>query len=192
MDRDAGGDGNDLGGLPSVKDADSAAVTLGGLTMARTSEPNAGLQAIGRRILELIEDEIARLEGLLAELQTEAQKWMRALTGSGPQRGARTRERQVGRPGRPSGAKRRPAGKRARPRTGRVAKVTTAGRRLSPAVDWDAVLGKLPEKFAMDDIAKVTPELEQAPQARVIALARWARAKKIKKTGKGKYRRLAA
>ena len=73
-----------------------------------------------------------------------------------------------------------------------MATVATAGRRLSPAVDWDAVLGKLPGQFAMDDIAKATPELEKVPQARVIALARWARAKKIKKTGKGKYRRLAA
>lgn len=73
--------------------------------------------------------------------------------------------------------------------------MATAGKRTarpSPAVDWDAILGKLPGQFVMDDIAKATPELEQVPQVRVIALARWARAKKIKKTGKGKYRRLAA
>ncbi len=64
--------------------------------------------------------------------------------------------------------------------------------RRSPTIDWDAVLEKLPGQFAMGDIAKATPELEKVPQARVIALARWARAKKIRKTGKGKYRRLAA
>src|SRR5215467_9723541 len=92
-----------------------------GGTMPRSSDPVAVLQGTARRILELIEGEIGRLEKQLAEMRASAEAWVAALLGGGRRRGrppgsatrrrsfagATTRRRGPGRP--PKARRGRPA-----------------------------------------------------------------------------------
>jgi hypothetical protein len=129
------------------------------------------LEAQGRQVLKLLNAEIGELEGRLEELRDQAGRWASAIGISGKPRG----------PGRPRGS----AG-------GAVAAVKKAGRprqRVSPAVDWETVLNKLPKKFSKADLERATPKLKAHPQARVIAVARWSRAGQIKKVGDGLYQK---
>jgi hypothetical protein len=130
------------------------------------------LEAQGRQVLKLLNAEIGELEGRLDELRDQAGRWAAAIGLSGKSRG----------PGRPRG----PAAgsafaapkKSAGPRT-----------RVSPAVDWETVLQKLPKKFTKADLERATPKLKAHPQARVIAVARWSRAQQIRKVGDGVYQK---
>src|SRR5215468_6465473 len=122
-----------------------------GGTMPRSSDPVAVLQGTARRILELIEGEIRRLEKQLAEMRASAEAWVAALLGGGRRRGrppgsaarrsfaAAARRRGPGRP--PKARRGRPAKRLAQTRTRRA--VPRPARRASPAVDWDAILPKL-------------------------------------------------
>jgi len=129
------------------------------------------LEAQGRRVLTVLQKEIADLEGQLTHLRDQAERWAAALE-------------QRTRPTNPSSATGAPKGKRKKAAKKRA-------RRTSPAVDWDAVLERLPRTFTMQDIAKRTPKLANHPKSRVVAVARWSRMKAIQKIGDGKYRKLA-
>lgn len=129
------------------------------------------LEAQGRQVLKLLNAEIGELEGRLEELRDQAGRWAAA----------------IGLGGKPSGPGRRRGG-------GAVGVAVAAPkkgprRRVSPAVDWEAVLKKLPKKFSKADLERATPKLKEHPQARVIAVARWSRAQQIKKVADGLYQK---
>jgi hypothetical protein len=134
------------------------------------------IQAEGRRFLGVIEAEIHERQSELEHLRAQASQWLAAIGG----------EKTKGRRGRPPG---RVASAPARP--GRIAAVKKPGRpkRNSPAVDWEAVLKRLPKDFTMAQLERATPKLKEHRQTRNIALARWSRAGAIKKVGAGKYRK---
>ena len=131
------------------------------------------LEAQGRRVLGMIQQEIRDLEGQLEHLRDQAERWAAAL------------ERRT-RPDRP-----RSSGKKKVPSRAKKKTAKKSARRTSPQVDWDAILGKLPKTFTSADVAKRTPKLSKYPKARVMALARWSRQKKIEKVGDGKYQKVA-
>jgi hypothetical protein len=135
------------------------------------------IQAEGRKFLGVIEAEIHERQAELEGLRAQASQWLAAIGGA----------KAKGRRGRPPGKA------TATGRTGRVASVKKGGRpkRNSPAVDWDAVLKRLPKEFTMAQLERATPKLKQHRQTRNIALARWSRGGAIKKVGDGKYRKAA-
>ena len=129
------------------------------------------LEAQGRQVLKLLHAEIGDLEGRLEDLRDQAARWASAIGLSGKSS---------------AGSRRGPAA----PRTsGAAPKKSGPRKRVSPAVDWDAVYKKLPKKFGKADLERATPKLKAHPQARVIAVARWSRAKQIKKLGDGLYQK---
>jgi hypothetical protein len=133
------------------------------------------IQAEGRKFLSVIEAEIHERQTEIEGLREQASQWLAAIGGAKP----RGRGRPPGRAASGTG------------RAGRVAAVKKAGRpkRNSPAVDWEAVLKRLPKEFSMAQLERATPKLKQHRQTRNIALARWSRAGAIKKVGAGKYRK---
>ncbi len=138
------------------------------------------IESQGRNVLGLIEAEIHRLEGNIAQLRQQAERWATAL--GAVRSGALSRvvggaPARRGRP--PKRASAAPHGARPRP----------AKKRTSPPVDWNRVLDRLPKRFTLADVAKATPKLAKTPQARVIAVARWARSKHIRKVGPGQYQK---
>lgn len=136
------------------------------------------IQAEGRKFLGVIEAEINERQAEIEGLRAQASQWLAAIGGG----------KAPGRRGRPPGKSAAPAG-----RGGRVAAVKKMGRpkRNSPAVDWEAVLKRLPKEFTMAQLERATPKLKQHRQTRNIALARWSRAGAIKKVGDGKYKKAA-
>lgn len=136
------------------------AYQLGRMTLP-TADPFSNVRKQAQRALGAVLNEIRRREADLHRLVEQAERWRAALGGTGQTPAA-------------AGTK-RAGGKKAS--------------RKSPEVDWDAVLGKLPDSFTPEDVAKRTPKLAKYPKARVMALARWSRGKQIKKVGEGKYRK---
>jgi len=134
------------------------------------------IEAQARHVITLIEAEMADLEGRLAKLRDQHARWTEVLVGSPPPRDARR-----GRPPRRSTGE----PKVRKPRSPK-------GTQPAPApVDWDEVLRGLPDRFSMADIGTVTPTLAGNPRARIIAIARWSRAKVAKKVGEGVYEKVA-
>jgi hypothetical protein len=129
------------------------------------------LEAQGRQVLKLLNAEIGELETKLEELRDQAGRWASAIGLSGQSSGPGRRRGSAG------GAV-VAAPKKSGPR-----------KRVSPAVDWEAVYKKLPKKFSKADLERATPKLKDHPQARVIAVARWSRAQQIKKVGDGMYQK---
>jgi hypothetical protein len=141
--------------------------------MARQRGFFESIEAQGRQVLKLIDVEIAELEKRLRDLREQASRWAAAvgMTGRSVRRG----------PGRPRGSAKTPAkagARKSRPK-----------KRVSPAVDWEAVLKRLPKRFSKQDLERATPKLKAHPQARVIAVARWSRSGEIKKIGEGQYQK---
>jgi hypothetical protein len=136
------------------------------------------IQAEGRKFLNVIEAEIHERQSEIEGLREQASQWLAAI-GGGKAKGR----------GRPPGRTASAGGER----SGRVVAVKKAGRpkRNSPAVDWEAVLKRLPKDFTMTQLERATPKLKEHRQTRNIALARWSRAGAIKKVGDGKYRKAA-
>lgn len=141
--------------------------------MARQRGFFESIEAQGRQVLKLIDAEIAELEKRLRDLRDQASRWAAAvgMTGKGVRRG----------PGRPRASAKVSA--KASTRKSRPKK------RASPAVDWEAVLKRLPKRFSKQDLERATPKLKAHPQARVIAVARWSRSGEIKKVGEGQYQK---
>jgi hypothetical protein len=105
---------------------------------------------------------------VLEAIQTEGRKFLATIE-------AEIRERGKRGPGRPKGSVSAESGKA----THRAPKPKP--KRSSPAVDWDAVLAKLPKSFTGEDLAKATAALKGNSLARNIALARWSRAGRSRK-----------
>jgi hypothetical protein len=106
----------------------------------------------------------------LESLHREANRWRAALQSEGRSVGRTARAANGAQTSKKRGAKRKTA-------------------RRGPSVDWDGVLKRLPKTFTSAQLEKATPALAKNPKARVMALARWSRAKAIKKVGDGKYTR---
>jgi hypothetical protein len=130
----------------------------------------AKVESIGRSVIKELEEKIRLLEGELEGATTQLGHWRTAL-GLGVKR----------RRGRPPGSR---SNKTKVPRT---AKTKVRRKAAGPSIGWDKVLAKLPPKFSMDQLVKRTPQLKRNPQARYIALARWTRAKLIRKRAAGSY-----
>ncbi len=131
------------------------------------------LESQGRRVLGMINKEIAELEHQLTGLQDQAERWAAALE-------------QRTRPGRPLGSTNKKSSTRKRRKSAKK-----RARQASPQVDWDSLYARLPKSFTMADIEKRTPTLAKFPKSRVVAVARWSRAKQIKKVGDRKYQKTA-
>ena len=54
-----------------------------------------------------------------------------------------------------------------------------------PGINWDQVLSRLPRSFSLEDLRKSASKLIGNPQPGFMALARWTRAKQIKKDREG-------
>ena len=143
--------------------------------MPREKDLFETIEAQARHVITLIEAEMSDLEGRLAKLRDQHARWTEVLAGSPPPSDVRR-----GRP--PRGSTGEP--KVRKPRSPKVA------RPASPQVDWDEVLRGLPDRFSMADIETATPALGENPRARIIAIARWSRAKKIEKVGEGLYEKV--
>jgi hypothetical protein len=128
------------------------------------------VQKDGRKFLAALQAEIRDRESELEGMREQATRWLAAVNGGAPAK------RGPGRLPKASATTRRRAAK---------------PKRSSPAVDWDAILAKLPRAFTSADLEKATPSLNDHRQARNIALARWSRTRAVKKSAPGKYRKLA-
>ena len=143
--------------------------------MPREKDLLETIEAQGRHVITLIEEEMADLRGRLSKLQDQHARWTAVLLGAPPTRDARRVGSRPRSTGEPKGIKPRP------PKVDRP----------SPAkIDWDEMLRVLPDRFTMTDVGTVTPALAENPRARIIAIARWSRAKKIEKVGDGLYEKV--
>jgi hypothetical protein len=116
-----------------------------------------------RSALQHLRKEISATRTKLEELVTEERSFKLDLFG-------------IGGPGRPRGAAK--SQKRGRPAGKKVVAGRAKPRPKGPA-KADKFLGKLPNRFTIDDVRRI------AGKATAISLAQWARAKKVKKTATG-------
>jgi hypothetical protein len=144
--------------------------------MPRDKDLFETIETQARNVIELIEAEMADLRGRLAQLEDQHARWAAVLAGSPPPRGARHR-----------------AAVRAAtdgPKPGRKPRAPRAARRATPQLDWEDVLRGLPDRFSAAVLESATPTLADNPRARIVAVARWSRAKQIRKVGAGLYEKL--
>lgn len=134
------------------------------------------LQHQGRQVYSALQAEIERMQDQLEGLRREASRWRAALQGDGRSSRASSATKAISGQG----------GKRATAKKARGAAKRKAVRR-GPTVDWDGILKRLPKTFTSADLEKATPVLAKRPKSRVMALARWSRAKVIKKVGERTY-----
>jgi len=143
--------------------------------MPREKDLLETIEAQAKHVITLIEEEMADLRGRLSKLQDQHARWTAVLLGGPHTRDARRVGLRPRSTGEPKASKPRP------PKVGRP----------SPAkIDWDEVLRGLSDRFSMTDVETVTPALAENPRARIIAIARWSRAKKIEKVGAGLYEKV--
>ncbi|MBM4268827.1 MAG: hypothetical protein FJ144_19800 [Deltaproteobacteria bacterium] len=135
------------------------------------------LQVQGRQVYSALQAEIERMQDQLEGLRREASRWRAALQGD--RRSSRTST--ATKTSHTAKGRKRGAAKKTRGATKRKAA------RRGPTIDWDGVLKRLPKTFTGADLEKATPVLAKRPKARVMALARWSRAKAIKKVGDRTY-----
>jgi hypothetical protein len=143
--------------------------------MPREKDLIATIEAQARHVIKLIEDEMADLQGRLAQLQDQHARWTAVLDGSPPPQ----RARRVGPPSRATGAPK-----------ARKQRAPQAARRAPIEIDWEDVLKGLPDRFSMADIESATPALTDNPRARIAAVARWSKVKQVRKVGKGVYEKV--
>lgn len=140
------------------------------------------------RTLAILTSEIRKREAELNELLEQARMWRDALTepftpsalGS-PRNKKRTAAKKS--------AKRAPAARKAAgPKKKKKAakKKSTAGKR----VDWDKILGSLPPTFTIDDVMKNPGAKAKGRNQVYPAINRWVNAKKARKVGTGRYKRV--
>lgn len=144
--------------------------------MPRDKDLLGTIEAQARHVLGLLEEEIAELEERLGKLKEQHARWSSVLSGAPTPTGSRR-----GRPPKAAVTDEVQTRKRAR----------KAPKPAGPAIDWNEVLKGLPSRFGMAEIAAATPELDPNPRARIVAVARWTRAKQLKKTGSGQYEKVA-
>ncbi len=148
--------------------------------MPREKDLLGTIEAQARHVLGLIEVEIADLEERLAKLREQHARWSSVLVGS-PAPSAGRRARAPKRDEAPAEAKIRR----------RHSTAPKPARAPGPSIDWNEILKGLPSRFSSADIEAATPELAQNPRARIVAVARWSRAKLMKKVAAGQYEKTA-
>jgi hypothetical protein len=133
------------------------------------------IEAQARHVLKLIEHEIADLEERLGKLRDQHARWTAVLLGA-PDPPQKKRARRA----KPSA----PTARKVHRRT-----VPTA-QPASPPIDWSEVLKALPRRFTMDDLEAATASLGENRRARIVAIARWSRARQIGKLVDGVYEKI--
>jgi hypothetical protein len=147
--------------------------------MPREKDLLGTIEAQARHVLGLIEVEIVDLEDRLAKLREQHARWSSVLVSSpAPSEGRRARARKDDKT--PAEAK-----------TRRRAAAPKPAKPAGPSIDWSEILKGLPSRFSSADIEAATPELAQNPRARIVAVARWSRAKQLKKIAAGQYEKVA-
>jgi hypothetical protein len=144
--------------------------------MPREKDLLGTIEAQARHVLGLIESEIADLEERVSKLREQHARWSSVLVGSPPPPLAARRRRSKVEDSTPPKARRKAAPKPVRA--------------PGPSIDWNEVLKELPGRFSMADIATATPALDPNPRARIVAIARWTRAKQVKKVATGQYEKV--
>lgn len=152
------------------------------------------------RALALLTAEIRKREAELQELLDQAREWRDGLTRSlapalaGPakKRPAKktTTKKQTAKK---STAKRKSASRKAAKGSSRK-KAATAKRKTASGgkrVDWDAILAALPATFTIDDVMKNPGAKAKGRNQVYPAINRWVKAKKARKVGTGRYKRVA-
>ena len=145
------------------------------------------------RTLAILTAEIRKREAELENLLEQARLWRDALTSSfAPALGT------------PRAQKRAPATKAAKKSTARrkrASKKATTKKKASKAtskkkttsrgrVDWDAVLNSVPATFTIDDVMKHPNARSKGRNQVYPAINRWVKAKKARKVGTGRYKRV--
>lgn len=130
------------------------------------NDPFAKVREQAQRALDLVLTEIRRREFELEQLVQQAEHWRAALANTKPNSAKSPARRKAAKT--VSREARRPGGKR---------------------ISWDDVLKGLPAKFSVDDVLK-RPGVKARGRAQIYpAITRWMEAKKVKRVGKGKYRK---
>ena len=137
------------------------------------------------RTLTLLTAEIRKREAELEKLLEQARLWRDALTNSITGAVAPARKKKAARR---TAAKRKTAKKAAR---GAKKKTTARKRKSGARVDWDKLLAGLPSTFTIDDIMKTPGGKSKGRNQVYPAINRWVKAKKARKVGTGRYKRIA-
>ena len=147
------------------------------------------------RTLAILTSEIRKREAELENLLEQARLWRDALTSSFAPALATSRPKKKALKKKAAkkraSAKRKSTAKKA-PATKKKAK-TTARKKASARgrVEWDAVLAALPATFTVDDVLKQPGARSKGRKQVYPAIGRWVKAKKARKVGKGRYKRVA-
>ena len=143
------------------------------------------------RTLAILTSEIRKREAELENLLEQARLWRDALTSSFAPALATSRPKKKKAAKKKTSAKRKSTAKKA-PATKKKAK-TTARKKSSARgrAEWDAVLAALPATFTVDDVLKQPGARSKGRKQVYPAIGRWVKAKKARKVGKGRYKRVA-
>lgn len=151
------------------------------------------------RTLAILTSEIRKREAELQELLDQARVWRDALTSSftppalaPTEKKKRPAKKTAKKPAKKiatKAAKKKPAARKA---PAAPAKKKTAAKKKSGGkrVDWDKILASLPATFTIDDVM-TTPGAKSKGRNQVYpAINRWVTAKKARKVGTGRYKRV--
>ncbi len=146
------------------------------------------------RTLAILTSEIRKREAELDKLLEQARLWRDALTSSftpaimAPPKKKRAAAKKTAKKAakRKTAARKPSAGAKKKKKAVATKRRTAAGRR----VDWDKILVGLPATFTIDDVME-TPGARSKGRNQVYpAINRWVTAKKARKVGTGRYKRL--
>lgn len=142
------------------------------------------------RTLAILTSEIRKREAELEKLLEQARLWRDALTSSFAPTLATPRPKKKAAK-KKSSAKRKATAKKKAPSKKKAAKATS--RKKAPArgrVDWDGVLASVPATFTVDDVLKQPGARSKGRKQVYPAINRWVKAKKVRKVGTGRYKRV--
>ncbi len=144
------------------------------------------------RTLAILTSEIRKREAELEKLLEQARLWRDALTSSFAPGLATPRPKKKQATKKKSSAKRKSTAKKKKaPAKKKPAKATTRKKASSRGrVDWDAVLASVPATFTVDDVLKQPGARSKGRKQVYPAINRWVKAKKARKIGTGRYKRV--
>lgn len=140
------------------------------------------------RTLAILTSEIRKREAELNELLEQARMWRDALTE--PFTPAAKKRPVAKKAAKRASAPRKAAAPKKKKKSAekkKSAKKTAASKR----VDWDKILGSLPATFTIDDVMKDPGAKAKGRNQVYPAVNRWVKAKKARKVGTGRYKRVA-
>lgn len=160
------------------------------------------------RTLSMLTSEIRRREAELEKLLEQVRLWRDAITNSlapgvlssaAPAAPAKRKTAKKTATKRSAAARKKtvPAKRRATLKKKSAVKKSAAKKaapKRKPAsgrVDWDAILAALPATFTIDDVMKDPGARAKGRNQVYPAINRWVKAKKARKVGTGRYKRVA-